>query len=206
MYEGHQDARTVGSQALDEVHLVWAAETQSRKKQVADSADRAAKKVIARPSPLTKLVPVNRRTLGFGPTIDRFREQNVRLIENVGEDFLKGLREELESADAAGARVEDIADKIEKRFDVSSSRAELIARDQVLTLNAQVAQTRQQLAGIEKYVWTTSNDERVREEHAALDGQVFSWDAPPDVGHPGDDILCRCIAFPIIEGVDETQE
>ena len=35
---------------------------------------------------------------------------------------------------------------------------------------------RHQRLGIEKFTWDTSGDERVRDEHRALDGQVFSYD------------------------------
>lgn len=53
------------------------------------------------------------------------------------------------------------------------------------------------------YVWRTRNDRKVRPEHAANDGRVFSWDDPPDTGHPGEDYGCRCRAEPYVEGETE---
>ena len=110
----------------------------------------------------------------------------------------------LERSEAAGARVEVLRDAILKRFDVSKSRASLLARDQTLTLNSQIARTRQTNLGIEQYVWTTSGDERVRDTHAELDGTTQRWDTPPVVSedgrtaHPGEDFQCRCTAFPVL--------
>jgi SPP1 gp7 family putative phage head morphogenesis protein len=46
------------------------------------------------------------------------------------------------------------------------------------------------------YVWRTREDEKVRPSHAANDGVIFAWDAPPPTGHPGEDFGCRCIADP----------
>ena len=83
---------------------------------------------------------------------------------------------------------------------MSESRAELIARDQTLKLNGAITKARQTSAGVNSYTWNTSHDDRVRESHAALDGQIISWDAPPEAGHPGEDFQCRCVPIPVIEG------
>ena len=35
--------------------------------------------------------------------------------------------------------------------------------------------------------------------HIANNGQIFAWDSPPpDTGHPGDDVQCRCVAVAVI--------
>lgn len=48
-----------------------------------------------------------------------------------------------------------------------------------------------------KYVWRTCGDDKVRSEHAARDGEIFSWITPPKGGHPGSDHNCRCWAEPV---------
>ncbi len=139
---------------------------------------------------------------GTAPIIDAFREENVRLITNLTKDMFARVGEIV--ADFLGGRVEDLSAELQAGLDFTKVRANLIARDQTLKLNGQLTRVRQQNAGIDEYVWTTSNDERVREEHAALEGTTQRWDTPPTVGHPGDDIQCRCVAYPVIPGLDES--
>lgn len=42
------------------------------------------------------------------------------------------------------------------------------------------------------YTWRTAGDHKVRTAHAARNGQIFSWDNPPEHGHPGAEPNCRC--------------
>lgn len=140
---------------------------------------------------------------GVAAHIARFRDQNIALVENAARVYAQQVREVFDDPENAGLRVEDLADKLRERGDVSESRAELIARDQTLKLNGQLNQVRQQNAGVDRYTWSTSHDERVRPEHAELDGQVFDWNSPPEPGHPGEDFQCRCIALPVIEELED---
>lgn len=142
----------------------------------------------------------------------RFRKENIRLITSIAETDFRRLDNVLRNSIRQGARVETIAKIIEERFiqGVDSkgrpvnavARARLIARDQVLKHNGQLTKLLQKESGITKYIWRTSNDERVRDTHAAADGQVFSWENPPPWGHPGEDFQCRCHAEPVITGDD----
>jgi len=43
-----------------------------------------------------------------------------------------------------------------------------------------------------KYIWTTAGDEKVRDTHATLDGEVLDWET--DL-RPGQDYGCRCVAI-----------
>ena len=121
---------------------------------------------------------------------------------------LEEMRETLTKAEAGAWRVEDLRKQIQADFDVTKSKADLLARDQVLKLNGQLTQLRQQNAGISEYDWSTSGDERVREIHGDLDGTRQSWDSPPIVSedgrreHPGGDYQCRCVAIPVIPWLD----
>ncbi len=130
---------------------------------------------------------------------------NVRLIKDTIGDLQSEVLSILESQDAIGVRHEDLASLLYERADVSQSRASLIARDQTLKLNGSLNEARQTEAGIESYTWSTSKDDRVRPTHAALDGETFSWDSPPEPGHPGQDIQCRCIAIPVVDEFEGLQ-
>ena len=149
---------------------------------------------------------------GLQPLINAWRETNVNLIESgilapqasprMRPNLLADVSRTIEEAHASGLRVEALAGQLAERYGVSDSRAELIARDQILKLNAQVTSHRQQVCGITHYRWSASRDEKVRPRHRELDGTVQAWDSPPEVApgrfeHPGGDYQCRCVAVPI---------
>ena len=50
---------------------------------------------------------------------------------------------------------------------------------------------------IGQYIWRTVGDLGVRKGHAARNGKTFSWDDPPEGGHPGEEYNCRCWAEPV---------
>lgn len=138
------------------------------------------------------------------------RAENVDLIKSVQSDMLDDLRSVLAETD--GQSISDIEDALVARGNVPLSRVNLIARDQTLKLNSAITQHRCRAAGIDKYEWSTSLDERVRPGHAALEGQSFSWSDPPetnddgDRNNPGEDFQCRCVACPILEEDDGEEE
>lgn len=136
--------------------------------------------------------------VGLADKIAVRRDENIKLVENAGRVYAASVRAIVDDPDNFGLRVEDLKDKLQERGDVSENRAELIARDQTLKLNGQITEARQTAAGVNEYIWSTSLDERVRPEHAALEGQRFSWDSPPAPGHPGQDYNCRCVALPYV--------
>lgn len=52
---------------------------------------------------------------------------------------------------------------------------------------------------VDRYIWRSSDESRVRAAHAEYDDHIFHWSAPPEGGHPGQDWNCRCTAEPIID-------
>ena len=60
-----------------------------------------------------------------------------------------------------------------------------------------INQLRQQDLGIERYIWRSQDDAKMRDSLAAYDDQVFRWDEPPAGGHPGQAHNCRCYAEPL---------
>lgn len=145
------------------------------------------------------------RTLGstIGQQV-AWRRANVTLIESIHRDLLPQVETILQ--EGQGLRVEVIRNQILRRFDVTRSRADLIARDQVLKLYGQANRTKQINVGVTEYIWSTSKDERVRETHVDLEGTRHSWTNPPIVSkdgrreHPGGDYQCRCVAIPVLPG------
>lgn len=151
-----------------------------------------------------------------GPRLQQaWVRQNIDLIK-VPDRIKSVLERELSGPLERGLRVEEIMADLQQQFGFDQRRAELIARDQTLKLSGQLQEERQTQAGIKRYVWTTSGDERVREDHERLDGQVFSWDDPPITnwsevqrgkparrGHPGSDYNCRCSADPVVDDLED---
>jgi len=139
---------------------------------------------------------------------ESFERENLDLITSLTSDHVDRVARVLR--EGRGERVETITARIREATQASESRAALIARDQVLSLNAQVTEDRHKAAGVTEYVWRTSRDERVREDHRVLDGTRQKYAEPPIVdrrkgarGNPGTWFQCRCTASPIIPGFDD---
>lgn len=148
--------------------------------------------------------------------IDLWVRENVRSIASLASNETKRVEQIIIDGFRNGLRHEAVAKGILDTFRESADRltnaakgmsvenkARMLARDQLGKLNAQITRARQSRLGINRYTWRTSRDERVRQTHAALEGQVFYWNAAdgdvPDVGHPGVDYNCRCWAEPMLE-------
>ena len=129
--------------------------------------------------------------------IESFVSQNTALITNITTDTQTDITGIIERGFNRGSTIPQIRSEILERFDTTRSRANLIARDQVATLNGQLSELRHRELGINRYIWSTVGDERVRASHRSLDGREFSYDNPPEVGNPGQPINCRCVARPI---------
>ena len=143
-----------------------------------------------------------------GPILDALRaatKDNIELIKSIPDQYFDKLEDAVEKRMQSGVRFEDLAEEVERIGGVTESRAKLIARDQTSKMNGAFNQARQTSLGIDKYMWQTSGDERVRPEHADNDGKVFSWNDPPATGHPGHDVNCRCVAIPYFD-LDKEEE
>jgi SPP1 gp7 family putative phage head morphogenesis protein len=142
---------------------------------------------------------------GLAQHIDAFIADNVRLVKSVAFDQLEDLKGIILRGARLGHRHEEVAKEIQERFGISKRRAALIATDQVASLNGELAQLRQQQVGIKHYTWSTSQDERVRKSHRAMNDTHQRWDKPPMVdgvpAHPGQPIRCRCQAIPDVDDV-----
>jgi len=138
----------------------------------------------------------------FQGIISDFADANAALIKNIADTAVTQLGPIVRDGLVNGTSTKNMAKLISEKFKVSESRALFLARDQTASLNAQLSQVRMRSAGIEQYEWSTINDARVREEHVAREGSIFSWSSPPEGGHPGEDYNCRCVAIPIFEETD----
>jgi len=129
-------------------------------------------------------------------------EANVELIRTIPEKYLDTVQAKVLQGLQKGSNFFSIRKDILKIGESTRYRAKLIARDQMSKLNGALNQFRQQDIGIDSYTWVTAGDERVRPDHKSKNNKVFQWNSPPpDTGHPGQDIQCRCVANPNFTGL-----
>ncbi len=133
--------------------------------------------------------------------LDHYVSENVALITSITPQVIDQIEGIVTRAFTSGQLHRDIAAQISERFSVGESRARVIARDQIGKLYGQTNAFRQQDLGIDSFTWATSEDERVRPEHAELNGKVFRYDDLPSEGLPGTPILCRCSAEPVFTSI-----
>ncbi|MEI6805584.1 MAG: phage minor head protein [Myxococcaceae bacterium] len=133
-----------------------------------------------------------------------FVQQNLKLIKSLSENHLNQVEQIVLTGLRQGSHVRDLERIIKNQLGVTKQKAQLIARDQVSKYSGDLTKHNQTYAGIKQYRWETSRDERVREEHRVLDGQVFDWDKPPVSDksggryHPRQGYRCRCDAIPVV--------
>ncbi|TQE99489.1 MAG: hypothetical protein FKY71_08260 [Spiribacter salinus] len=130
----------------------------------------------------------------IGGLLNAWKEHNRAFITKFTNDQLAEAQDIVSRAVRSGRATKDIRKELLNKFKVSAHRAARIARTEVSQLSAQIARGRQKDLGIAQYTWRTSRDSRVREEHTERNGKKYSWDNPPDGGHPGEPINCRCEA------------
>lgn len=124
--------------------------------------------------------------------------QNINLIKSIPIQLQEKLRYRMAEAVLGGESHKSLAADLEKLLDIPKRRATIIARDQIGKLNGRLTQLRQENIGVKSYIWRGSLDERERLSHVEREGKEFRWDNPPDDGHPGQPILCRCSAEAVL--------
>ena len=118
-------------------------------------------------------------------TRDLYADQINRLLEKTQENA------------ALGYRADRLAKIIKSEFGTTKNKIGFLARQSTSVFVSQYRQARYEGSGITKYQWSTSNDERVRPDHAKLHGRIFPWSDPPVTdtatqarNHPGEDFNC----------------
>lgn len=128
------------------------------------------------------------------------------------------LRRKVQDNVVEGYRASNLIGVIQSERNVSANKAKFLAASETSLLVSKYREVRYKEAGVNKYKWLTSMDERVRpnfearktrhtsNNHRKLNNRIFSWDEPPIVDsatgrrcNPGEDFgPCRCVAVPII--------
>lgn len=166
--------------------------------------DKEFKKIIK--ANLGLLVP---ESVDYGLGVDVFRnepflkpltkawiKENTDLIKSIPTKLNPEIERIVRRGVIDGLTVREIQTRIQDRFNVADSRAQLIAQDQVLKFNADLVEHRLKSVGVKKYIWRTVGDMRVRKTHMDRSGNTYTWDDSPK---PGQEVRCRCRAEAIFE-------
>lgn len=150
----------------------------------------------------------------YSEEVNSWLSESVSQIQSLPAEMLDDLQQTLFVGFTEGKAIPTIAEEINEQFGVSKRKAELLARDQIGTLNAKLTQRQHEDAGVTKYIWEDSGDQRVRACHRALNGHVFEYKNPPEMWYmtksrgkvmtglhknPGEDYNCRCTATPVFD-------
>ncbi len=131
---------------------------------------------------------------------EAFVAENAQLISSLPTKTIGEIEGIVLRGASSGRLHTDIAKEIGQKLNVQKSRAKLIARDQVGKFYAKVTSTRHQALGVREFIWNTVGDERVRDEHAAINGRKFKYpQGAPGEGLPGEPVLCRCFPDPVFD-------
>lgn len=144
--------------------------------------------------------------------VDAWAEENTALITNLAQSYLSKVTTAVNSGFRDGLSWRDISKNIQSETGVAKRRADLIARDQVATMNMQVTKQRAADLDIKQFVWRTMEDQRVRgnpsgrypkanPSHYARNGKTYNWSdgAGARDTFPGQAINCRCYAQNVVE-------
>lgn len=228
--ERHGDSRFDDARDLDDEvrqELQKVAE-ELEKKIAAYGLDEQVQKIarLTKNTSLREWKRVCKETLGIDLLDDYYKgdfyetalrkwvDENVLKIKSLPNDTLGSMRETILTGFKQGKTIRDISKEIQEEYNTTKHKAQMLARDQVATLNSQISKLQQQDAGCTKYRWSTSKDSRVRDCHRELEGKIFSWDDPPEMWYetkksgivytgrycsPGEDYCCRCVAIPVFD-------
>lgn len=115
------------------------------------------------------------------------------------------LRKKVAQNVETGFRAEQLIKDIQAEKRVSYNKAKFLAKQETSLMVSKYRQVRYEDIGIRRYQWSTSHDQRVRPDHAHLQGKIFRFDQPPVTdlhtmarNNPGEDFNCRCIAIPVL--------
>lgn len=136
--------------------------------------------------------------------------QNTELINGLKDDAIKVIRQEILAARIQKQQPEQLAETLRRKLNIlRTSRAELIATDQLGKLTASLNKHRQQQSGMTEYRWNYRSwikREDPRKDHQAVNGKHYKWGevtGTKDGKEPGTQIRCKCWAQAVVRIDDD---
>jgi SPP1 gp7 family putative phage head morphogenesis protein len=158
---------------------------------------------------LEKLTPGISFNVRNPKVVEWIDKKVFKFADEVTNTTQEQLRKTLKEAIEKGESMEDVEKRIANVFDIAtSSRTEMIARTEVISAsNAGAEMAYEQSGVVEKKQWLAAQDDRVRESHAAIDGEVVGLNEhfsnglafPGDPSGPPEEVIqCRCTLIPVV--------
>jgi len=153
--------------------------------------------------------------------VDFLEMEATKYIAGINETTRRALQAELAEGVEAGESIPELAKRVSAVFEQAKGpRSTVIARTEVVRASNFGNFEAMRQAAVEQKEWLATRDERVRDEHLAMDGQVKPVDQPfvapsgQEAMYPGDfgvaglDVNCRCTVLPVVGGKTmlETEE
>jgi SPP1 gp7 family putative phage head morphogenesis protein len=148
-------------------------------------------------------------TEGLTYQINAYQLETAQWIKKMRDETLQNWTANTLRDMAEGRGIDDIMSQFDSMVEQRKNHAQMVARTQISTFNSLVTKTRARNLGIEKAIWITSEDERVRNCHAERHGREFnlaeglysSCDGKTLL--PGVDYNCRCTYQMVIPPANE---
>lgn len=152
-------------------------------------------------------------------TKEFLKKKRIKWAKEVAESTEKVIKRHLVKGYEEGLSITDIAIKIRNSTEFKMSRAEKIARTEIMSSSNYVDYANYNLTDdVIGYTWKTCNDNRVRSTHKQMEGVYSPKGKPFIVGgykmlHPGDQsfgapagevINCRCWLLAVQQDREET--
>jgi len=151
-------------------------------------------------------------TEGLTFQINAYQLETYQWLRKMRDDTVQQWTSQTLRLMAEGKGLPEILSQFDGMAEKRKGHAKMVARTQISTFNSLVTKARARNLGIERAVWVTSRDERVRPCHQVRDGKEFdladglysSCDGKTLL--PGVDYNCRCGYKMIIPSDDDQSE
>lgn len=117
----------------------------------------------------------------LGNRVNQLIAENAKYISSIAEEQASVLVGQINRAIQQGARPGTIAKMARNHFPkLLRSRVNLIARTESQKISTALTQARSEEVGAEFYLWSTSEDVRVRTSHKKMNDVLIPWNEAPN--------------------------
>jgi SPP1 gp7 family putative phage head morphogenesis protein len=148
-------------------------------------------------------------TEGLTFQINAYQLETYQWLRKMRDDTMQQWTSQTLRLMAEGKGLPEILSQFDDMVEKRKNHAKMVARTQISTFNSLVTKARARNLGIERAVWVTSRDERVRRCHQVRDGEEFDLSeglyssCDGETLLPGIDYQCRCTYRLVIPSAEE---